>query len=422
MNTIAYQTKSNFYGWKNVLFLFLVSLFAGGFGLGGFSVIFPAMIKAMDWNRGTASIAPALNWLLMGLFFPLVALSINKLGSKKTIIIGIIILFIGVVLLGTVMSQIWHWIIIYGVITSLGFNFSGILHVQTTLMHWFSIKRATALGIVMAGGSLGGFLAQPFYTWIIWVTGDWQYGWLIGSAFVLIAFICSLFVISKPSDVNQYPDGVNPNEMDESQIGPKTNKTHKTSVSWQLKEVLKTPVVWLLTLVALGYIMPLIFITTHGVLHFTDIGFSQMQAAFILSSVILGGGIVRLPIGWLGDQIEPRRIIMIAVGMMLLMFIGLWQSSHFSLLIAAGIIFGLSYGAMFVIHPTIMANYFGPDAYAGISAAIAPFTIIFVACVPTVSGYIFEKTSSYDWAFIILSIIVTLALIASFFLLPPSKK
>ena len=85
------------------------------------------------------------------------------------------------------------------------------------------------------------------------------------------------------------------------------------------------------------------------------------------------------------------------------------------------IIFGLSYGTMVVMHPTIVANYFGPDVFAGINAAIAPFTIIFAACVPTLSGYIFEKTSSYDWPFIILLIVMTLALIASFFLLPPRK-
>jgi hypothetical protein len=84
------QYKYTFYGWKNVIFLFLIFLFAGGFGLGGFSVIFPAMIKTLGWNRGTASIAPALNTLLMGLLIPLVALSINRLGAKKTIIIGIL--------------------------------------------------------------------------------------------------------------------------------------------------------------------------------------------------------------------------------------------------------------------------------------------------------------------------------------------
>jgi hypothetical protein len=59
MNTIAHQNKSNFYGWKNVIFLFFIFLCEGGFGLGGFSVIFPAMIKSLGWNRGTASIVPA---------------------------------------------------------------------------------------------------------------------------------------------------------------------------------------------------------------------------------------------------------------------------------------------------------------------------------------------------------------------------
>ena len=422
MNTTTLNPPPYFYGWKNAAFLFFIFLCGGGFGLGGFSVIFPAMVKSLDWNRGTASIAPALNTLLAGFLIPLAAVSIHKLGSKKTILIGMTIMFTGIVLLGTVTSQIWHWTIIWGIFLSLGFTFGTALPIQTMVMQWFSKYRATALGIVMAGAALGSFLAQPFYTWIIKSTGSWQYGWLIGSIFIFIAFICAFFIVGKPEDLNQFPDGINPDGTDASHAGQTTGKTYKTSESWQLKEILKTPAIWLITIVALGYIMPLIFLTTHGVLHFTDIGYTQMQAALILSLVIGGAGLIRLPIGWIGDQIEPRWIITIAMGMMLLTFIGLWRFSHFNLIITAGIVFGFSYGSMVIIHPTLVGNYFGADMFAGINAAIAPLTIVFTACVPMVSGYIFEKTTSYDWPFIILILIMAGAFIVSFLLIPPKKN
>ena len=71
------KKTSGFYGWKNVTVMFLIYMLALGLVFYGFSAIFPAMIKAMNWNRGTASIAHTITMLLSGFIIPLVAISIN---------------------------------------------------------------------------------------------------------------------------------------------------------------------------------------------------------------------------------------------------------------------------------------------------------------------------------------------------------
>jgi len=420
---ISSKQKPGFYGWKNVILLFIIYMFTLGLVFYRFSVIFPAMIKILEWNRGTASIAHTINALLMGFLAPVVAVSINKLGAKKTISIGAVVLFIGLILLGTVVSQIWQWVVVWGFLVSFGFVFCGIVPIQATLMFWFNKKRATAIGIVMTGAALGGFLAQPFYTWAMALTETWRIGWLIGAIFSFVALACAFFLISKPEEVGQHPDGLNPDKLNTIQKEVERGaRTYRTSRPWGLKEAMRTPALWIIMMVMIGYVMPLFLVTTHGVLHLTDRGFSQMQAASILSFIIFGSGFVRFPVGWLGDRIEPRWIITVALGIMLIMFLGIWKAQGFNITMAAGMIFGICYGSQVIMVPTIMGNYYGPDAFAGINGMIGPILILFGASVPVGSGYVFEQTGNYDLAFIILSIVLGISFVLSFFLSPPSGK
>jgi MFS family permease len=358
----------------------------------------------------------------MGFLVPLVAVSINKLGTKKTISMGIAVMFIGLVLLGTVVSQMWQWIIVWGFLISFGFAFSGVVPIQSTLMFWFNKKRATALGIVMTGAALGGFLAQPIYAWLMALTNTWQIGWLIGAGFSLMALVLAFFIVGKPEEVGQHPDGLSPDEMNTPRGDVESRaRTYQTSTSWELREAVRTPALWIVVLVLISYIMPLFLVTSHGVLHLTDRGFSQMQAASLLSLVILGSGLVRFPAGWLGDRIEPRWILTVSLGVMLMMFLGIWKVSSFNVMAAAGMIFGICYGAQLIMVPTIMGNYYGPDAFANINGVIGPILILFGATVPVGSGYVFEKMGNYDLAFLPLSILLGIGFVVSFFLSPPSK-
>lgn len=415
--------KPDFYGWKNVILLFTCYLSTLGLAFYGFSVIFPMMIKTLQWNRAGASIAHTISVLLMGLLVPLVAVSINKRGAKKTILTGACVLFVGLILLGTVTSKMWQWVVLWGFVVSFGFAFCGVVPVQTILMYWFSANRAMAIGIVMTGAAVGGFLAQPFFTWLMAKTQTWQSGWITGAIFSLIAIACSFFLVNKPQDVGQFADGVNPDHLQSANGGAgKKTKTFRAQSPWELKDALRSNTFWFLAIVVIGHIMALFLITSHGVLHFTDKGFSGMQAASILSFVILGSGLARFPMGWLGDRIEPRWIITASMGVMLVMVLGLWKSSDFSFVVAAGMIFGFCYGSQLIMFPTITGNYFSPESFPAINGVLGPLMIVFGAIVPVGAGVIFEKTRSYDLAFIILDLVLVISFCTSFLLSPPQKR
>ena len=87
------DTKKRFYGWKNIGLLFFINFFGFGIASYSFTVIFPAMIKDMAWQRGQASIAHTLRLVFMGLMVPVLAMAISRFGVKKTMIFGVAIIF-----------------------------------------------------------------------------------------------------------------------------------------------------------------------------------------------------------------------------------------------------------------------------------------------------------------------------------------
>lgn len=417
------KPEPGFYGWTNAALLFFIYFSAFGGVFYSFSVIFPAMIKDLGWSRAEASIAHTSCIFMMGFLTPVLAVLIRKIGIKRTIILGLSVSFITLVLLSTITKNIYIWFVLWGLFIPVGFAFAGYIPIMTMVMMWFSIKRATVLGIVLTASAISGFLAQPGFAWLMEKYGSWQIAWAVCACFALLALIASFFLIGSPSDVGQHPDGISPQEaMQAAKNNPCEQKTYRSAVDWPLKSVFKNPAIWLITIMNIGHAQGLMLVMSHGVLHFTDQGFSMMQAASVLSIIILSAGAARFPIGWLADRIEPQKIAFCAMVLMFFGIIGIWKAPSLGLCTFAGIVYGFCYGAVLVLSPLLSGNYFGPGAFPKISGVLAPFITIFTGAVPLLAGVIVEKYGSYNIAFAVVSTIILAGSISILFASPPKPN
>ena len=421
-NTSPGQPLPKFYGWKNAFRLAFIYMATSGLVFYAFSVIFPAMLKATGWSRGDASIAISMSTLAGGFLVPVAAKLLNKYGSRNLIIVGLSLLFINLLLLSSMVTRLWHWLVIWGCCMPVARQLCGLMPSQVSIMYWFNRKRAMAMGLLMTGAPVGGVLAPPAYTWLITHMGGWRTGWLLSAAVVFIALIVSFWVKSKPADVGQYPDGISPKapaEKDTPQ--PAASRTFKTETIWTLKQVLRTRTIWLLTMANITRGLTLGIIINHGVLHLTDIGYSRMNAAFILSTIIMSSGLVRFPVGWLGDRLEPRRIYFGLMILGLIGFIGIWKAPSFGFLLVFGPLYGISYGGLLTISPTLAGNFYGPEVYPSIRGFFAPPVTLLTASVPTIAGYSAENLGSYDATFLGISLLLIIGTVCSGFMSPPGQ-
>jgi len=278
--------KAKFSGWTNLVILFICYCLLYGVVFYGFSVIFPAMIKALHWARGDASIAHTIRGLVVGFTAPLVAYLINRKGVRLTLMAGGVLCVVGLILLGTITTKLWQWILLWGFVVGSGLSLAGLVPIQTNITFWFNRRRGMAMGIVGTGAAVGGFVAQPLFTAIMKHFGSWQVGWLCAAGFAFLGVIGVFWLRNKPADVGQYPDGIDPTQTEGGAGAARRSvpRTYRAKEAWTLGEATKTRALWCLIICFCMYAMPLYFITTHGLMHATDHGFSTMQGAFSSAS------------------------------------------------------------------------------------------------------------------------------------------
>src|SRR3989338_7291402 len=85
-----------------------------------------------------------------------------------------------------------------------------------------------------------------------------------------------------------------------------------------------------------------------------DFGLSATQKGLLAAIPILGGALVRLPIGILVDRIGPRKTGILAQCLVILPLIGGWFfSPHFHSLLAFGLFLGVAGGSFAVALPLV---------------------------------------------------------------------
>jgi MFS family permease len=228
-----------------------------------------------------------------------------------------------------------------------------------------------------------------------------------------------------PSDMGQYPDGLAPCE-DEStgRAINRKSRTYRTEVDWTVHDAVRTRSLWLLIIGVVFSAFVWQVIVTQGPLHLQDRGFDPGMAAFFYSLAIGLSIVGRFTIAALGDIIEPRYlfaggIFFILLGGVLFWFVSpaaMWMAYMYPLL--AGFGFGLTY----ICLPTMIGNYWGASAFAGIRGIDSPIELSVQAMIAPIAGFLYDLQGSYLTVLIVSLIAGVVGLVAILMCTPPKPK
>jgi len=412
---------AGFYGWWLLPILCLVYSIPIGFALYGPPVINTFMAESLGWQRGQLNVGYSIIGIMLGMGALIIPWLINRFGPRKTIAIGGIIIALCCVLMALLAQvcvtvaghpyPVMYWIICF--FLGLGLSFSTVVPIQTLVLLWFNVHRALALGLVLGGGAIGGFIyPQLISASIINYGNDWRVGWYtIALACVIGAVIALIAVRNRPEDLGQHPDGMTP-QAEQAAIGHARHRlirTYRTPINWSFQDAVKTRSLWLIVAAT-----ALIFFLWQAVLtqtpaHMNDRGFSPadpqliFHPAFIYGLILACSIIGRLSVSFLGEKIEARYLIAIAgfsllVGGVLFTIASrdnLWAAYLFPLTA------GFGFGATYVATPLIVGNYFGAASFPSISRITNPINSIFQFAAPAVAGYMYDINGNYETAMLI---------------------
>lgn len=396
-----------FYGWKLLIALSVIYFLAIGTTFYGVGVVLPPMIKDLGWSRTQASTGFALLTVVLGMSGPLVALLIRRFGVRMTMVTGGFVSLGGGVLTYHT-DSISQFYLGAGVLMGLGMAMQTVIPATLLVTNWFVRKRSLALGVFMAAGGVGAFMAAPL-SMLIETTNEWRFVWLLmGGAALLASCIAAWFVKASPSELGQYPDGFS-SLLNESALEVSKRRVYQTQTDWNFSAALRSASFWFIITGSSIAVLGATIINSQLVLHISDIGLSPLLAGTAMGLQGTMGALGRLLSGVLGDKYDPKKIFFLgllgeALGVLVLSkavsAIGVYMSS---------VVFGLGFGLTVVAASTLIANFYGIRSNANLMAIRGMVVTLFAALGPVSAAYIADSTASYALAFYIYAALAGLA-------------
>ena len=423
---MATKTKTKgFYGWWLLFFLWIVYTIPIGFAFYSPAVIYPFMIEGMGWSRGEIMIGATAMVLLFGISAPLNAWMIRRFGARMTLATGGIIVVVSTSLMG-LLGHTYSMFLVLSLFVGLGAALASMIPCQMVIISWFSARRAMAMGLVLGGGAIGGFLAPQLISAVIQnADGNWRIGWFIIALASVVGIVTALITVrNHPSDVGQYSDGLAPCEAETVRGSNRKSRTYRTAVDWTLHDAVRSRSLWFLIVAAVFGLFMWQVIVTQGPLHLQDRGFDPSMAALFYSLAIGLSIVGRFTIAALGDIIEPRYlfacgIFCVLIGGILFWFVSpaaMWTAYIYPLL--AGFGFGLTY----ICLPTMIGNYWGAGSFAGIRGIDSPIELTFSAMAAPLAGFFYDLQGTYFTIMVISWIAGVVGLVAILLCTPPKPK
>jgi MFS family permease len=266
----------------------------------------------------------------------------------------------------------------------LGIGAATLLPCSMVIANWFGVRRGVAMGLVMAGTSLGGMVMTLVSDRAIHLMG-WRAGYLVLAApvFVVVVPMILVFVRTRPGHGEVTT----------------TARAGAALPGIEVGAALNSRSFWMLAAATLCFAVAVSGTNLHSVPFLIGIGYAPARAAFAMSLLLALGGIGKLAIGWIADRIGPRpALAMSLLGMAA--GISLLPGARYHLpLFGFVAIYGLTFGAPLALLPLVMAESMGLRRFGSLYGLIGFFHTVGSATGPVIAGRVFDLRGSYSYAF-----------------------
>jgi sugar phosphate permease len=387
-----------FYGWWIVIAALVLTVLTTGAGFYSYSVFFKPLMGEFGWTRAATSIAQSIYSITYGASGVLAGRLIERYSIKRIVLFGVLVEGTSFLLLSLI-SNLWHLYIIYFIL-GMGTGGVGMVILATVVSHWFVKRRGIAMGITVAGMSLGALIIVPIVGVIVA-----SLGWRLAFVFMGLLFYAggipiALFVLKKrPQEMGLLPDGEKPSIIDSPIIATPAISTAAVVEKGSLTALFKNRSIWLLSASFFLAYAGENAILIHEVPIVTDMGIPATAAAVALGFTGGVGGVGKVVLGWLTDKISTRYMVMICFTIQIMGVLILRQVHTMAVLWLFVLVFGFGMGGAAALVPLAVGDRFGIASFGIVFGIVNFLGNIGSAIGPFFAGYIFDVTGGYSLAF-----------------------
>jgi MFS family permease len=409
------QSGRIFYGWIVLGAAFLIIMIGIGtmFSSGVFLI---PLQEEFGWNRSAISLASFLNWLAFGLFSFLCGAVSDRIGTRRVVILGGMMLGLSLILSGLT-RQIWHLYLSFGVLGGIGV---GALYVplSATATRWFTSNRGLALAIVSGGNGTGILAIAPFARYLI-STYDWATAFMVMGVLSWVVILpAALLVRNSAAEMGYKAYGAE----DEADANPMTGKVAPEVGGINGRGAARTPTFWIITLThffcCAAHSGPIFHMTSFAI----DMGIPKMAAATLLGLSGFTSIAGRVGTGVIADRIGARTTLTTMLGLQALgIVLYLWAGPLWTFL-ALAVVFGVGYGGVMPLYAILTRQYFGARVMGTTYGAVFGISAIGMGIGSYLGGFFFDLSGTYTGLYVVSFLFAVSAIILGFALRPPRMR
>jgi MFS family permease len=393
-----------YYGYWLIAAAFAAQFIAAGmqnYVIGPFMV---PMTGELDWTRAEFTLPRTLGQIVMAFTGFIIGAQVDQHGARRFMLVGTVVLSASLFALAYTESLL-HWIVVNGIVLTIGASLLGNLVVNVTLSKWFVEFRGRAVAWAAMGVSFAGVILTPFSSWAIDNYG-WRTAWQIlsGTALVLV-LLPALVMRRRPEDFGLHPDGRSDTDINQG-LGERAAADFSNSLT--RSQAVRSSTFYMLVIAFGLFVITIQVMLLQTVPLMTDAGFDRNTAALMITVASIPALLSKPIWGWLIDGLDAKPLAAIsaaATGISLFIIVYGAHYASLPILIGGFALMGVGWGGMIPLQEVIWATFFGRRYLGAVRSAALPLTLLITASSPIATSYYRDVVGNYDGAIIAVGIL-----------------
>ncbi|MEE4271748.1 MAG: MFS transporter [Thermoanaerobaculales bacterium] len=391
------------YSWLVAALAMLVVLTSNAMTNAGLTVFDESLLNELGCSVAQLKVRDSITFLATSLLVLLAGWLVDRYGFKPFLLIGLTLLGVSYLLYSQAQSlaQLYLLHLLFAVVLAL----AGITVSVITAATWMPRRRGLAIGLTVAGTSIGGILIPPLANAL-----NTRFGWR--SAMRMEAVWPLLLVVVLMVALRNRPkrDG---SETDAAAAATKAGEGMTFSDVLRRRQFFQVAFAGSLTFFAV------LSLFSHLFLFMRSHGFDPATASLGLSLFSLAGLAGKLGSGWISDRVDAYRLLRVQMFTMLAGLVGITLVPSFIWIFL--IVTGLGWGSLHTLFNYILITLFGLRDAGKINGTVSIVNAAGGGLGILLTGLAHDALGGYPEAFGIVCAVMFLGALLTLRLRPPRE-
>jgi MFS family permease len=400
------SSQTSFYRWIIVLCSFLILFVSNGITIGGITVLDLELLQSLSEDAGREvtlgelKIRDALMFGTAGLLGMIAGWLADKVGVKPLIIVGLALL----ALCNFAYSQVQSLTDIYliHVVFGLVLVMCGMMINVYLISRWFDKNRGLAIGLVLAGTSLGNAFFPQLNTWLL-QDMSWQQVFQYLALIPLLLLPVAIFVVKGAPEESRQAAGSS--EPADAELD-----------GYTLGEALRSRNFWIICTLAFCTFYSILGMTAVTFVFLREANYPAQLAATGVTILFIGGLVGKVSSGYLAEKLGRKRVLLTGLAFMLVGALSLVMAvaQGDEVFIWIGLVgFGFGWGGIYTLIQLLSADLFGLKSLGKILGAVNVLDTLGGAMGPVLTAMLYDRTGSFVISFGVITAMLVVATLAS---------